>query len=152
MKDKDALFISIIDEDPFCRTLYQQHLHNLGYKNVELYRDGQECLDGLPKLSNTDIPDIIFLDYCLEKNNGLEVLKKIKRFNPDIYLVFLTVEVDRQIAADALKLGAFDYIIKGENDFGKISQVLRKILAVMALLKQGPTDPLSKLLTMFGVL
>lgn len=37
MKNFDDLKVFIVDDDPFCRMMYYQHLLNLGYKNLELF-------------------------------------------------------------------------------------------------------------------
>ncbi|AUD02617.1 response regulator [Spirosoma pollinicola] len=149
---RDSLSIFIIDNDLFCRTLYMQHIHNLGYSRVSLFCDEQECMDQLTTSSTTEIPDVIFLCCCFEQQNGLNILRKIKRINPDIYLVALSGDEDKQAAINAIKYGAFDYIIKGESDFTKIDEVLTKIENVIALLQQRPTGRLSKLLTKIGLL
>lgn len=147
MDSNESLSIFIVDDDLFCQNLYEQFIRNLGYSNITLFSDGQECLNHL-----TDQPDVIFLDYRMEPLDGLDVLRKIKRFNPDIYLVVISGQDDLQVAVDALKYGAFDYIIKGQNDFEKIESVLKKIRQVMALLQQRPRGRWQKFLTMLGAI
>lgn len=132
MGTKDQLKIFIVDDDPFCLGMYQQHLVNAGYKKPRTFSNGQDCLNRL-----TEQPDIILLDHQMEPYNGLEVLKKIKRVNPDIYLLLISGQDDMQVAINALKYGAFDYIIKGDGDLQKITQVLEKIEGVVDLLN-GP--------------
>jgi DNA-binding NtrC family response regulator len=146
MESKNGLSIFLVDDDSFCRVLYEQHLINLGYTQIRMFSDGQSCLNAL-----TDQPDVIFLDYRMEPLDGLEVLRKIKRFNPDIYLVVISSQEDMQVAVNALKYGAFDYIIKGENDLERIVTVLKKIQDVMALLRQRPGGRLQKLLSLVGL-
>lgn len=145
MKAKNELSIFIVDDDPFCRSLYEQFILNLGYGNITLFSDGQECLNQL-----TEQPDIIFLDYRMEPLDGLDVLRKIKRFNPNIYLVIISGQDDVQVAVNALKYGAFDYIIKGENDLNKIEGVLKKIQSVIYLLQQRPQGKLKQLLSLLA--
>lgn len=147
MEEKASLSIFIVDDDPFCRSLYQRHLHNLGYNQIRLFSDGQECLDSL-----TDQPDVIFLDHRMEPLDGLEMLRKIKRFNSDIYLVIISGQDDVQVAVNALKFGAFDYIIKGDNDFEKIESVLKKIQDVRALLQERPKKRWHRLFSMAGMI
>lgn len=146
MEPKHSLSIFIVDDDAFCRTLYEQHVRNLGYSQISVFSDGQECLNHL-----TDQPDVIFLDHRMEPLDGLDVLRKIKRFNPDIYLVVISGQEDLQVAINALKYGAFDYIVKGDNDFEKIDAVLKKIQDVMTLLKQRPGGKWHKLMSLIGL-
>lgn len=146
MENNNSLSIFILDDDPFCGSLYEQHVRNLGHTNVKFFMDGQECLNSL-----TEQPDVIFLDYHMEPLNGLDVLRKIKRFNPNIYLVVVSSQEDVQVAVNSLKYGAFDYIIKGRNEFERIGTVLRKVQEVMELLKQHPQGKWKKLRNLLGI-
>jgi CheY-like chemotaxis protein len=136
MENIKNLKIFIVDDDPFCAEMYKEHLLSTGYAHVASYNNGQDCINNL-----TQQPDIIFLDYNMAPLDGLEVLKKIKRFNPDIYLVVLSGQEDMQVAINALKYGAFDYIIKGESDLDMINVVLQKIKNVMEMLEKKSAKP-----------
>lgn len=122
--------IFVVDDDPFSLHMYEQMLINLGYSAVKTFESGTACLNAL-----TEQPAIIFLDHSMELMNGIEVLKKIKRFNPDIYVVFLSGQEDVETAVTSLKFGAFDYIVKGDNDRDRIEKVLTKIQTVKEMLK-----------------
>ena len=113
----------IVDDDPFYRMLYNQHLLNMGFKNSILMENGDECLNRLYM-----DPDVIFLDYNMPPSNGLEILQKIKMTHPNIYILLISGQKDIQVAVNALKHGAADYIIKGEEDLDMISSVLNKIM------------------------
>jgi CheY-like chemotaxis protein len=123
MKNVQNLKFFIVDDDPFCRMLYQQHLNNLGYKNNVLFENGPDCIEQLGKQ-----PDVIFIDYDMLPINGIETLKLIKKCNPNIHLLIISAQKDKQVEIDALELGAFDYIVKGEKDLDRISHVINNIL------------------------
>lgn len=129
MKANTDLKIFLVDDDVFSLTIYRQHLRNLGYKHIAVFENGLDCLNSLAQQ-----PDIIFLDHQMDQLNGVEVLKKIKQFNPDIYVVFISGQSDVQTVINSLKLGAFDYIVKDNNDTGKMEEVLNKINEVKELL------------------
>ena len=112
----------IVDDDYFCRMLYQQHLTNLGYKDNLLFDNGYDCIKRLDLM-----PDVIFLDYDMKPFNGLEVLQIVKQYNPDIRLLIISGHNDAQIAIDAMKLGAYDFVKKGERDLEKISSIINTI-------------------------
>jgi polysaccharide export outer membrane protein len=114
--------IFIVDDDEFCLSLYEQQLFSLGYTNVHTINNGQECITRL-----NEMPDIVLLDHGMENFNGLEVLKKIKSVNPDIYVVFLSGQEDFSVLVDTLQSGAFEYIIKSNQDIYNIKKVLTKI-------------------------
>lgn len=121
--------IFIVDDDPFCRNLYHQCLVGLGYLDIRQFDNGQDCVNEL-----VEQPEIVFLDYCMEPINGLEVLKKIKRFDPNIFLVIISGQDDMHVAVNAMKYGAFDYIVKGQNEMQRINTVMTKIENVMQML------------------
>jgi polysaccharide export outer membrane protein len=132
METQTQLNIFIVDDDPFSLSIYEQHLINLAYGPVQAFESGTACLSAL-----TQTPaDIIFLDHGMEILNGIDVLKKIKRINPDIYVVFISGQDDIQTAINSLKYGAFDYIVKGDDDLKRIDTVLKKIVTVKELLKR----------------
>jgi DNA-binding NtrC family response regulator len=122
METINPMKIFLVDDDMFCLNMYKQHLDNLNYKNVTCFDSGEICLENL-----ADLPDVIFLDHDMDSITGLEVLKKIKQFNPAIFVVLLSGKASLKTAVNALKFGAFDYIVKGLYEFENISKVLNNI-------------------------
>ena len=116
--------IFLVDDDPFCLAIYQQHLQNIGYPNTNAYSSGRELLDNLHQK-----PEIIFLDYNLEDYKGAELLLKIKEFDPAICVVIVSAQSDSSIPSNLLNTGAFDYIIKDYDDTVNISAVINKWFA-----------------------
>jgi DNA-binding NtrC family response regulator len=67
--------------------------------------------DGLKKLEAVR-PDLVLTDYGLPGKNGLEVIKEAFVIDPQVKVIMLTGEGSVQIAVDAMKAGACDYISK----------------------------------------
>jgi DNA-binding NtrC family response regulator len=124
--------IFLVDDDSFNLHLTYQHIESLGYTDVTLFQSGTDCLNNL--VSN---PTIIFLDHNMDDMNGFEVLKKIKRFDANIFVVMFSGQEDMETAVDSLKFGAFDYIIKGAEDFSRITKVLERITSIQELLDKS---------------
>jgi len=59
-----------------------------------------------------DRPDLILLDVGLPGMNGIEALRRIKSSNPDILVIMITAYEDIDTVISAMKLGAYDYVIK----------------------------------------
>lgn len=144
MENSNQFKIFIIDDDIFCANLYEQHLRNMNYTNIVHYNNGNDCLQNLHQY-----PDIIFLDHNMENITGFEVLKKIKRINPNIYVVMVSGQENIKTAVDALKYGAFDYIIKDEQVCEKITLIIEKIINVKKELKKSNPNFIQKLLMFF---
>lgn len=134
----------IVDDDVFCANVYEQYLTTLDYKDITAYSNGTECLNNL-HLN----PDIIFLDHNMEDITGFEVLKKIKRYNPNIYVVMISSQENMKTAIDALKYGAFDYVIKGIDVCEKIGEVINKIIRVKEELAKSNPGIIRRLLSIF---
>lgn len=135
--------IFIIDDDHFTTAIYEKSLSNLGYTDIQVFHEGLTCLNEL-----INEPKIIFLDQNMDEITGLEMLRKIKRFDPNIYVVMVSGQEDIETAVKALKIGAFDYIVKGEGDLEKINHVLLKISNVQEMLKRGNKGPIRKFLSL----
>ena len=114
--------IFVVDDDLFTLNIYRQGLENFGYQNITLFLNGTVCLNNLNKK-----PKVIFLDHDMNELSGFEVLKKIKRYDPNIYVILVSAQEKMNVAIDALKYGAFDYIIKGDDDLDKMQKALFRI-------------------------
>ena len=132
MKRIKDLTVFIVDDNPIVRASYQQCLIRLGCESVRSYDNGQSCLDELAL-----VPDIVLVDYLMEPMNGLELMKKIKRVLPQCFVVMVSGQSDLQVAVNAMKYGAFDYITKGKSETDQIAGVLHKTLYSMNLVKRG---------------
>lgn len=142
METNKKFRIFLVDDDAFCMNVYQQHLTNLGYNDITGFGNGHDCLNHL-----NEQPDVIFLDYEMVNLTGLEVLKKIKRVNPDIFIIFLSGQASIMTAVNALKFGAFDYIVKGMYELENITKVLNKVADIHELMKQKKPSLINKLFT-----
>lgn len=123
--------IFVVDDDEFCLNLYEQQLNNLGYSNVYTFNNGHDCITALKEK-----PEIIFLDYGMDNMDGVEVLKKIKCTDSNIYVVFLSGQEDASVIVNSLKYGAFEYITKSSNNMNSIKMVIEKIARAKSELKR----------------
>jgi PAS domain S-box-containing protein len=57
-------------------------------------------------------PDIIISDYNMPAFNGLQALKEVLKFNPELPFILLTGSVNEETAVECIKSGAMDYVIK----------------------------------------
>lgn len=122
----------IVDDDRFCASVYEQYLKNNHYEDISYFCNGEECLDELHQK-----PEIIFLDHNMEELNGFEVLKKIKRFDPNIYVIMVSAQENIDTAVNALKYGAFDYLVKDANVCEKMTETIDKILKIREEISQN---------------
>jgi DNA-binding NtrC family response regulator len=120
--------IFIVDDDRFHLELMRQILVGEGFVDISLFESGVECLNQI-HLN----PDIVFLDHQMDVYSGYETLRKIKRYNPEIFVVMVSAQEEIKTAVDTLKHGAFDYFQKDEMLEENVKQVIRKINEVKEL-------------------
>ena len=139
MKTKDKLKIYVVDDEVIYLNLFEQLLLNEGYKDITTFENGDDCINNLQHN-----PDVIFLDYNMDNLSGYDVLKKIKRFDPNIYVVIISGQEDIKPAVNTLKHGAFDYIQKGDDVELKIPEVLSKVFKVSEAISNSRPGLLKK--------
>lgn len=140
MENINELKIFLVDDDLFYLNLMSQILSKQSITDITKFDSGFKCLDKLDEK-----PDVIFLDYSMDTLDGYEVLKKIKRYDPNIYVVMVSAQEDIEIAVESLKHGAFDYIQKGNDSEEKVKKVLKKIVKVKKILEQSKPTLIKKI-------
>jgi DNA-binding NtrC family response regulator len=99
--------IHIIDDEPIIHEVLGDLLTAEGYE-VESSLDGEEALEKY----SPDSCDLILLDLLMPGMNGMEVLKRIKKIDPQAVIIIITAYASVESAISAMKIGAFDYIQK----------------------------------------
>ncbi|HNY65767.1 MAG TPA: sigma-54 dependent transcriptional regulator [Deltaproteobacteria bacterium] len=76
--------------------------------DVRAYARAEEGLEAI----RTDPPDLVLLDIGLPGMNGIEALTRIRAMHPEMLVIMITAYEDAQTVISAMKLGAYDYIVK----------------------------------------
>ncbi len=110
----------IVDDDNLVCISLKKVLLKFGY-------DAEACMDGGKVFELVDIhqPDIILLDIYLTSHNGLDILKELQHKFFHIPVIMITAYSDVKIAVNAMKLGAFDFLLK-PIDIEQLQLVLEK--------------------------
>jgi DNA-binding NarL/FixJ family response regulator len=93
------------------------------FEVVGIVGDGQALLEKAPDLK----PDIIVLDVGMPLLNGLEAGKRIKSVVRTVKIVYLTMNNDLGIAAEAFRLGASGYLLK-TSAASELASAIREVL------------------------
>ncbi len=78
------------------------------YEIVGTASDGREMLSMVAELK----PDVVVLDIAMPNLNGFDAGEKLKKTHPEIKLIFLTVNEDSDMVAEAFRIGANGYLLK----------------------------------------
>jgi two-component sensor histidine kinase len=108
-----------IEDDPALARLVDRGLTRLGFKVIHAASGGE----GLQRLQQGGI-DVVALDQYMPGLDGLETLEQILAIPDAPPVVFVTAAQDSNIAVNALKAGAADYLVKdAQGDFIPLLQV-----------------------------
>jgi two-component system cell cycle response regulator len=95
---------------------------------VDWVNSGENGWQYLAALSPDDYPAVILLDYSLPAADGLSLLERIKKEKGDIPVIMVTGRGDERIAVEAMKAGAYDYVIKEGNYLLQLPSALFKAI------------------------
>jgi len=102
--------VLLVDDEEDIRDVLTIVLNDLGY-SVLCAKNGQEALC----LYREQTPPIVLTDIKMPGMDGIELLKSVKRENPDAEIIMITGHGDMQLAIESLKHRATDFITKPIN-------------------------------------
>ncbi|MEK6655979.1 MAG: response regulator, partial [Nitrospirota bacterium] len=118
--------ILIVDDEKGIRDSVSALLKKSGFE-VDNAASGEECFE---KIKN-NIPHLILLDYKLDEENGLDILRRISDKWEEIAVIMLTGAgaEDVRLAAESIKTGAYEYIPK-PPDFAVLPVLIEKTIVL----------------------
>jgi DNA-binding NtrC family response regulator len=119
----------IIDDDPDLLPDQVSHVFPASAHRVEIAYTGAEGLERVAEVR----PDVILLDLRLPDQSGLEVLKQLRQIEARIPVVLVTVDRSADSAIEAMRQGAYDYLLK-PLDLQKLDRVVGEALRVARLM------------------
>jgi response regulator RpfG family c-di-GMP phosphodiesterase len=99
--------ILVVDDEESVRSLIGRFLNRLGFRATEA-SSGEEALDALAQGQF----DLVLSDVHMPGMNGMSLLAEVRRRYPDTPVLMLTGCENVSTAVDAMKSGAFDYVLK----------------------------------------
>lgn len=102
------------------KALLQPH-----FEVVATFADGHRLVEGAPALQ----PDVIVLDIGMPIMNGLIAGQRLKQILPRVKLIYLTMNQDPDLAAEAFRLGATGYLIKSSAGSELVHAINEALLA-----------------------
>jgi DNA-binding NtrC family response regulator len=124
--------ILVVDDDQPLNVMICKYLEKQGFVNVKGYYSGEELFEAIGKEKSP----VIIQDYELPGINGVDILKKVKSKNPLAEFIFLSGQSSIEIAVDAIKNGAFDYIVKDNFAKENVATKIRNLLKIKRLTRE----------------
>jgi len=114
--------VLVVDDELLPRQLYADVLREEGYIVLEA-ENGPRALE----IARQETIDVILLDIMMPGMSGLEVLSKLGELAPDSPVVIVTAHPTSDNAIASLRLGAFDFIVKGFKNQVMLTTVARAL-------------------------
>jgi len=127
MANKNLKKILVVDDEADMRWILTNVLKKEGYRVISA-DDGKKAVQ---KVIEND-PDIILLDIRMPEMDGIQVLEKVRELNPSTPVIIITAFTDIKNAVRAMKLGAYDYLIK-PFDNSELLLIIERALEKKAL-------------------
>ena len=125
--------ILIVDDERDIRELVSDILEDEGY-STRLAANSDECMSSI----NAEPPGLLILDIWLKDSrmDGIDILKAVKRDNPDVPVVIISGHGNIEIAVAAIKQGAYDFIEKPFN-IDQLMVVIRRAMETSRLRREN---------------
>lgn len=119
--------ILIADDELAIRELVGEILTGEGHE-VTLAEDGEDALEKFKRSWH----DVVFSDIRMPKLNGIELLAAIKEINANTQFIIMTSHASVETSIEALKQGAFDYILKPFEDLDIIADAASRAMTSLS--------------------
>jgi DNA-binding NtrC family response regulator len=119
----------LIDDEP--------HIHfSVGqvFADLPIRVLSAERADVAIRLVQEERPEVALLDIRLGLSSGLELFQKLRSLDPKLLIIFITGHGTADTAIEAMKLGAFEYLVK-PLDFLRLREVVNQALEISRLMR-----------------
>jgi DNA-binding NtrC family response regulator len=111
--------ILVVDDDPGIRESFQVLLSNWGFEVIQALDASQATM-----IADREDPDIVISDVVMPEISGLELLRTLKAGNPHRPVLLITAQGSIDMAVEAMKEGARDFLTKPVTDLQKLKALL----------------------------
>jgi two-component system NtrC family sensor kinase len=124
--------ILLVEDNSDHSQIAKKFIEEDSHFDVKVVKTAEECR----RTINREKINLILLDFNLPDQNGLTVLRQLREENRKIPVILITGKGDEEIAVQAMKLGAYDYITKSANVYKTLLQTIQRALEQHQLREQ----------------
>jgi response regulator RpfG family c-di-GMP phosphodiesterase len=103
----DAENILVVDDEEAIREVVSTMLESKGYR-CSVAQNGRAAQDHIKR----ETPDLILSDMIMPEMDGIKLLEWMRQYDPDVPVIMVTAIHDISTALEAIRRGAYDYILK----------------------------------------
>ncbi len=127
----ESVRVLVVDDEEIVRESLTGWLRKDGY-TVQSAHDGRAAIDAL----SANRFSIVLLDLKMPGMDGLQVLEEVRKLRPEASCILMTAYATVDTAVAAMKLGAYDYLVK-PFDPEELSALVQRIVAQQELLQEN---------------
>ena len=124
MTNPETRILLVEDDEDHALLVQRSFLKQKQGVQLKVVKDGQACMEQLSRFKYS----LVLLDYSLPRMDGIKVLRKIQEAGHTIPIVIITGQGTEEVAVDAMKLGASDYITKSTGYANALPNLVGKVL------------------------
>ncbi len=124
--------VLVADDNEDIREVLGSFLAALNYQ-TDVAFDGQRALD----LFKSHPYDVLICDLQMPRLEGLSLLEEVKAVDPDAVVIILTGNGTLETAVKALRLGAYDYLLKPVEDMAAFGRLIERAYKHRALIMEN---------------
>ncbi len=129
-----AYRIFVVDDDRHYARLISYRLERDQRYTVSVFNSGEDALAHLGEQ-----PHLVLLDIMMPGIGGIETLRRVREALPDTQVVMVSAQGVIETAVEAMKLGAYDYVTKGQDDLVKLDAIVGHVVERAALQQEVET-------------
>jgi len=122
--------VLIVDDEPELTEVVREYLQD--HFEVVVANNGPAALASFRQRR----PDVVFLDINMPGPSGVEVLKELRRADPTLPVIMVTVNTEAAVLQECLREGAFAYVPKPFD-----LKYVHHMAALASDMSRGPTAP-----------
>lgn len=122
--------ILVVDDEESVRKLLTAVLKREGY-HVESAVDGQDAVQKIDAVK----PHVVLMDIRMPVMDGITAFKEMKKKHGDVTVILMTAFAAVETAIEAIKLGAFDYLIK-PFDIDEVTLLVKRAIQIQRMEKE----------------
>ncbi|MFO0753273.1 MAG: sigma-54 dependent transcriptional regulator [Thermodesulfovibrionales bacterium] len=122
--------VLIVDDEDFVRFCFSESLRGAGFSTFDA-PGGREAMAAMAE----GRPDAVLIDLKMPHMDGIETMLALKKIDPDVPMIIITGHADISTAVEAIKVGAYDFIVK-PPDFERLFVTLKRAIEQAGLVKE----------------